>query len=99
VIRRAKFVGGVKRNDLSRRLEVGVVVEDAGLVGVDVILGDAGDLGQDGSGSQRVIQVALLAVEHVGVRASAGVGCDQPGFRVIGYRSRWGFSAEDAKNT
>jgi hypothetical protein len=62
-----RFVDGV----LGGRLEAGVVVEEVRFVGVDVPVRGAGYLrGQAGVG-ECVVEVAGLAVEHVGVGVGA----------------------------
>ncbi len=62
-----ELVGGVKARHLSNALEFHVIVENARLVGVDVIVRCACRLAHQAGGSQRVIQIAPLPIEDVGV--------------------------------
>src|SRR6185369_10434648 len=52
---------------LGRRLEGRVVVEDGGLVGVDVPVGGAGHLAAERRAGEGVVEVAALTIEHVGM--------------------------------
>ena len=70
-------VVGVEADDLPRRLEFEVVVERDRLVGIDVPLGDTGDLGRQRWTRQRVIEVARLALEDEGIALAFEVLIDR----------------------
>ena len=64
---------------LLRRLELGVVVQGSGLIGIDRPDGGIGNFAGQGGIGQSVVQVACLAIEHVGIRLLANVGRHWPG--------------------
>ncbi len=59
---------------LLRGLELGVVVQGSGLVGIDRPDGGVGNFAGQGGIGQSVVQIAGLAIEHVGIRLLANVG-------------------------
>jgi len=83
VVRGAEGVRLVERI-LGRQLERGVVVEQVGLVGVDVPLGRAGYLRRQAGAGEGVVEVAGLAVEDVGVGEGAKELEDQVAVVVTG---------------
>jgi hypothetical protein len=72
---------------LLRRLEGRVVVEQIGLVGIDVPVGRPGRLRREAGAAQSLIEIPGLSVEHVGVRKASLVVIDEVRVVVDGSRS------------
>ena len=79
VVRDAELVRGVQADELPSALEVFEIIQHAGFVGVDVVVAHAGDLRHKRGRAERVIEIAPLPVEDVGV----GIRAEE------GFRSGW----------